>query len=192
MVAQQALVHEAAVLAPGPQQLATQTVSGFTLPTRMGTAFECNTTGSSEAPRRLQVERVACFARAGVLLQLDLEVGRIEFQHQVVRAQGLQSLQLSQRLNTLAESYKRTGSARDVAPFACRDALVALDGFDARVSTCARQYRLFTDLYDIAVTITSIHAGEQQVVSQLDLRGVGFEPGMQFVRRFLGAMQWKP
>ena len=30
------------------------------------------------------------------------------------------------------------------------------------------------------------------VITQLDLRGVGFDAGMQFVRRFLGAMQWNP
>jgi hypothetical protein len=40
------------------------------------------------------------------------------------------------------------------------------------------------------VTVTSIDSTERAVVSQLDLRGVGFEAGMQFVRRFLGAMQW--
>jgi hypothetical protein len=55
-----------------------------------------------------------------------------------------------------------------------------------------RQYRLFSGLYDIAVNVTSVHSSERALVSQLDLRGVGFEPGMQFVRRFLGAMQWKP
>jgi hypothetical protein len=192
MVAQQALVHEAIVLEPGPAQQATQAVFGFTLPSRMGMAFDCSTTGASEATQRLQMESISCFARAGVLLQLDLEVGRVEFQHRVLRAQGLTALQFSQRLNDIAEGYQRSGSARNVASFACRHALVALDGFDARVSTCARQYRLFTGLYDLAVTVTSINSTETAVVSQLDLRGVGFEPGMQFVRRFLGAMQWNP
>jgi serine protease Do len=192
MVAQQALVHEAIVLEPGPAQQATQVVFGFTLPSRMGRAFDCSTTGASEAPQRLQVESISCFARAGVLLQLDLEVGRVEFTHRVLRAQGLTALQFSQRLNQFASAQKRSGSARNVAPFACRNALVSLDGFDARISTCARQYRLFTGLYDIAVTVTSINSTEAAVVSQLDLRGIGFEPGMQFVRRFVGAMQWKP
>ncbi len=69
---------------------------------------------------------------------------------------------------------------------------MSLDGFDARVSTCARQYRLFSGLYDIAVTVTSIGSNERALVSQLDWRGVGFEPGMQFVRRFVGAMRWMP
>jgi hypothetical protein len=47
-------------------------------------------------------------------------------------------------------------------------------------------------LYDIAVTVTSINSTQSAVISQLDLRGVGFEPGMLFVRRYLEAMRWTP
>jgi S1-C subfamily serine protease len=192
MVAQQALTHEAVLLDPGSQPTETQTIFGYTLPTRMGTAFECNTTGASEARDRMQSQTISCSARGGVLLQLDLEVGRVVFQHRVMQSQGLHPLQFAQRVNDVAEGYARTGSQRNVSDFACRDALVALDGFDARISTCARQYRLFSGLYDIAVTVTSINSNGRAVVSQLDLRGVGFEPGMQFVRRFTGVMRWNP
>ncbi|MEO6079618.1 MAG: serine protease [Steroidobacteraceae bacterium] len=192
MVTVQALVHEASVLEPGTQPAATQTVFGFKLPTRMVPAIECNTTGASESSERLRIEAIGCEARAGLLVQRDLAVGSIRFQHRVVRAQELHPLQFAQRVNRMAVSYQRFGSALNLAPFACRDALVSLDGFDARVTTCARQYRLFSGLYDIAVTVTSINSTQSAVVSQLDLGGVGFEPGMQFVRRFLEAMRWMP
>jgi S1-C subfamily serine protease len=192
MVTVQALVHEASVLDLGPQPVATQTVFGFTLPTRMAPAIECNTTGASESSRRLRMEAITCAARAGLLVQRDLEVGSIRYQHLIVRAQDLQPLQFAQRLNAMSESYGRTGSSLNVAPFACKNALVSLDGFEARVTTCARQYRLFSGLYDIAVTVTSINSTQSAVVSQLDLGGVGFEPGMQFVRRYLEAMRWMP
>jgi serine protease Do len=192
MVTVQALAHEAAVFDPGPQPAATQTVFGFRLPTRIGPAIECNTTGASESSNRLQMEAIGCAARAGLLVQRDLEVGSIRFQHRVVRAQGLHPLQFAQRVNGMAEAYPRTGSSAHVAPFACKNSLVSLDGFDARVATCARQYRLFAGLYDIAVTVTSINSTQSAVVSQLDLGGVGFEPGMQFVRRYLEAMRWMP
>lgn len=191
MVAQQALNHEAELLEPLPQP-ETQTVFGYTLPTRVGTAFECSTTGASEARNRMQEQTISCSARGGVLLQLDLDVGRVVFTHRVLRSEGLHPLQFAERVNELAEAHQRSGAERNVAPFACRDALVSLDGFDARISTCARQYRLFSGLYDIAVTIASIDSTERAVVTQLDLRGVAFEAGMQFVRRFTGVMRWTP
>jgi S1-C subfamily serine protease len=197
LIAQQALAFEHAVLDPWPQDSAmradaAQSIFGYRLPTRLGPAFECTTTGSNEAREGLHSETISCQARAGVLLLLDLEVGNVSFQHQVVRSQGLHALQFARRVNDLAAAFTRQGSARHVAPYACRTALVSLDGFDARISTCARQYRLFAGLYDLAVTVTSINSTERAVLSQLDLRGVSFEAGMQFVRRFLGAMQWIP
>jgi serine protease Do len=197
MVAQQAQAYEGAVLDPWAAEVAqqidmTQSMFGYQLPTRMGPAFECTTTGSSEVRGGIQSESISCTGRSGVLLLLDLEVGNVTFKHRVLRAQRLYPLQFAQRVNDIAASHQRQGSPQHVAPFACKDALVSLDGFDARITTCARQYRLFAGLYDLAVTVTSINSTERAVVSQLDLRGVGFEAGMQFVRRFLGAMQWIP
>jgi hypothetical protein len=192
MVAQQALTHESSILDPGGEAEASQSILGFEIPTRVGRAFECSTTGASEVPQRMQVETIRCAARAGVLLQADLEVGQIQFQHRVISATDLHPLQFTQRVNGLAADYPWAGSDRNVARYACQNALVSLDGFDARISTCARQYRLFAGLYDIAVTITSVHDTQRALVTHVDLRGVGFEPGMQFLRRFLGAMRWKP
>jgi hypothetical protein len=197
MVAQQAQAYEGAVLDPWVAEVAsqveiTQAVFGYRLPARMGPAFECATTGSSEAAGGLQTETIKCTGRSGVLLLLDLEVGNVTWEHRVLRGQRLHPLQFAQRVTDIAASHQRTGVARHVAPFACRNALVSLDGFDARITTCARQYRLFASLYDLAVTVTSINSSESAVITQLDLRGVGFDAGMQFVRRFLGAMQWNP
>jgi len=192
LMAQQALTYESVIFEPLQAAAATQTLNGYTVPARMGPAFDCYTTGGSEAERQLQIETISCATPPGVLLQFDLPVGQIQFEHRLMRGQGLHPLQFAQRVNGVASNFTRAGSERNVAPFACRNALVSLDGFDARITTCARQYRLFASLYDIAVTITSINSTERAVVSQLDLRGVGFEPGMQFVRRYLGAMRWNP
>jgi hypothetical protein len=95
-------------------------------------------------------------------------------------------------VNRIAEGPRRTGSAEHVAPFACRDALVSLDGFDARVSTCVRQYRLFAGLYDFDVTVVGIDDTQQALVSRLTLQGVAFEFGKRTMERYLGALQWTP
>ena len=95
-------------------------------------------------------------------------------------------------MNRLAEGPRRAGASADVAPFACRDALVSLDGFDARISTCVRQYRLFTDLYDFDVTVVGIDDPQQALVSRLALQGVAFETGKRIMERYLGALRWTP
>jgi hypothetical protein len=95
-------------------------------------------------------------------------------------------------VNRLAEAPNRAGAPAHVAPFACRNALVSLDGFDARISTCVRQYRLFAGLYDFDVTVVGIDDPELALVSRLTLQGVGFESGKRTLERYLGALQWTP
>jgi hypothetical protein len=78
-----------------------------------------------------------------------------------------------------------TGSA--AADYAWRFA-TTLDGFDARL-TRAWQHCLFSGWRGKP---GEHHEPRLALVSHLDLRGVGFEPGMVFVRRYLEAMRWTP
>jgi serine protease Do len=191
LVAAQVLAQQALVFASMRQKLGTQTLSGYTLPTQVSPETECSTVNTDTNPH-LSIEKISCNVRARLSVQLGLEVGDINIRHRLLRAHNLHALQFTQQVNREAAAYLRYGSDKYVAPFACEDALVSLDGFDARVSTCARQYRLFADLYDLAVVVVSVSDAQQAIVSQLDLRGVALEPGAQFVRRYLGAMRWTP
>ena len=134
----------------------------------------------------------ACAGRSRLLVQNALEVGGIRYQHRVLRAPELHPLQFAGRVNRLAEAHSRTGSSRDVADFACKDSLTTLDGFDARLTLCVRQYRLFDGLYDFELALVSVSHGEHALVSHVTLRGTGFESGQAFIRRFLEAMRWSP
>jgi hypothetical protein len=51
---------------------------------------------------------------------------------------------------------------------------------------------MYAELYDIGVTVVSVSQPQRAVVSNMRLRAVGFDSGMAFVGRFLGAMQWHP
>jgi serine protease Do len=191
-VAAQVLAHQAEALAPPVDGIGTQAVHGYTLPTQMAATLECGTTGTTVAENRLHVEFVGCGAPSRLRIQPGLEVGQVQLQHRVVSSTRLHPLQFAERLNAIAASRKPAGSARDVADFACRDSLVSLDGFDARLSTCVRQYRLFDGLYDFELALVSVDHGEYALVSHVTLRGTGFDSGQAFIRRFLETMRWSP
>jgi S1-C subfamily serine protease len=190
LVAAQVLAYEAEILTPLAAPAARQTLQGYTLPARISSQVECHTSGDPRVHPRLRVGVLRCAIPSRLMLQFGLVVGGLSMQHQVVRSRALRPLQFARWLNRLAEAPVRTGSALHVAPFACRDALVSLDGFDARVTTCIRQYRLFAGLHDFDVTVVGIDDPRQAIVSRLALQGFGFAPGMQVVERYLGAMQW--
>jgi serine protease Do len=188
----QVLVYEADVLEAKPDTGGTQNVRGYVLPTQISRYVECNAFDERSPHVRMRVETVSCSMPSRVLAQPGVYVAGLIMQHRVLQSTGLHPLQFERQVNQLAASPRRAGASATVAPFACRDALVSLDGFDARISTCVRQYRLFTGLYDFDVTVVGIDDAQQALVSRLALQGVAFDAGKRIMERYLGALQWKP
>jgi hypothetical protein len=162
------------------------------LPTQISRYVECSTVDERSPHVRVRVEAVSCRIPSRILAQPGVYVAGLSMQHRILQSVGLHPLQFERQVNELAESQLRTGASAHVAPFACRDALVSLDGFDARISTCVRQYRLFAGLYDFDVTVVGIDDASEALVSRLALQGVAFESGKRTMERYLGALQWTP
>ena len=192
VVASQLDAHQTALFASIPAKLATQTAAGYSLPGKITPAVECNSDGTADPTKLLSIETIGCRAHVGVFVEFGLETGELRYWHRVVRSDRLTPLQFAEQVNRIADSIAWTGSRKHVAQFVCRNELVALRGFDARVGTCVRQYRMFDNLYDIGVSVTSVGNGNSAVISHLSMRGVAFAQGMEFAHRYLEAMRWTP
>ena len=191
-VTAQVLAYEAEVLEARPDSAGTQTVQGYALPTQISPHIECSTIDESSPHVLVSVETVSCWIPALIRVQQGVHVAGLSMRHRILQSEGLHPLQFERQVNDLAAAPRRAGSATHVAPFACRDALVSLDGFDARISTCVRQYRLFAGLYDFDLTVVSIDDESQALVSRLALQGVSFDTGKSAMEHYLGALQWRP
>lgn len=191
-VTAQVLTYEAEVLEARPDAAGTQAVRGYVLPTQISPHVECSTFDERGPHSRVRVETVSCRIPSRLVVQAGVHVAGLSMQHRILRSAGLHPLQFERQVNDLAASASRAGSSAHVAPFACHDGLVSLDGFDARISTCVRQYRLFAGLYDFDVTVVGIDNSEEALVSRLALQGVAFDSGERILERYLGALQWKP
>ena len=191
-VTAQALAYEAEVLEAQPSTTGTQRVRGYALPTQISPHVECSTVDERSPHVRVRVETVSCWIPPRILVQPGVYVAGLSMQHRILQSAGLHPLQFERQVNRVAEAPRRAGASANLAPFACRDALVSLDGFDARISTCVRQYRLFTGLYDFDVTVVGIDDAREALVSRLTLQGVAFESGKRIMERYLGALQWTP
>ena len=188
----QVLAYEAEVLGAQSDAAGIQSVRGYALPTQISRYVECSTVDEPSPHVRVRVETISCWIPARIRVQSGVSVAGLSMQHRIVQSVDLNPLQFERQVNRIATAPRRTGSSAHVAPFACRDALVSLDGFDARVSTCVRQYRLFAGLYDFDVTVVGIDDAQLALVSRLALQGVGFESGKWIMERYLGALQWTP
>ncbi len=191
-VAGQVRAYGAEVVEAQPDTASTQAVRGYVLPTQLSRHLECSTYDERGRHVKVRVETISCRMPSRLLVQGGVYAAGLSMTHRIVRSAGLHPLQFERQVNRVAESASRAGAAAHVAPFACHDGLVSLDGFDARISTCVRQYRLFAGLYDFDVTVVGIDDTSEALVSKLALQGVAFETGERMLERYLGALQWKP
>jgi serine protease Do len=191
-VERQLLEHQASLFASIPVDLAMHVANGYSLPAKIAPAFNCNSSGTADANQPVRIETVNCVARVGVYVQKGLDTGDVQILHRILQTDRLHPLQFADRVNRSAEVLLWGGSDQHVAPFVCKNEVVALDGFDARVGVCLRQYRMFGSLYDMALSVVSLNQDRVAFVTDARLRGVSYETGMAFAKRFLGAMQWKP
>lgn len=183
--------HQAAVLAGVPAVFPTQTAAGYALPAELAPFVDCSAVSSPPPSRALLLQRVSCRANVGLSVEPGLATGDFQFSHAVLAGDDLADLQFAAQLERMAATATPTpGTPSHVHPFACRNSTVNLDGFQAAVTLCTRSYRRYEDLYDVTLVAVSLNQPRKGFVSNLTLRGVEFEAGMRFARRYLRAMQW--
>lgn len=190
-VARQVREHQAAVLAALPGTFPTQTSAGYALPGDLAPFVDCTAAVGAPPSKGLLLQSVNCRANVAVSVQPGLQMGDLQFSHQVMVARGLHPLQFGEQLRQVAAQARPvTGSAQHVTPFACKSDAVNLNRFKAAVTLCARSYRMFDGLYDITLVVVSLNHPQQGFVSTVTLRGIDYGGAMDFAGSYLGAMRW--
>lgn len=184
--------HAASLLGALGNKIPTQAAAGYLLPAKIAPFIDCNASGDPAPNQPVQMVGINCSAKAGLYVQQGLYSGDLRYAHYVLTTDKLDSWRFANKLSDLAAATGAFGSRRHVGPFACENRIVALKGFDASVMVCTRSYRRLEGLYDFTVRISSLNGAKRGFASHLDMYGLEFEPGMQFIKRYVEAMEWKP
>lgn len=190
-IARQLWTHQSAVLAALPGSFPTQTSAGYALPAELAPFVDCTAAAGVPPTRSVLLQNVSCRANVALSVEPGLVTGDFQFSHQVLVANGLSALQFAKQLHRVAAAAAPiAGSAQHVSPFTCKGGTVNLNHFKSEVTLCARSYRMYEGLYDVAMVVTSLNQPQQGFVSTMTLHGVDYAAAMDVSRRFLGAMRW--
>ncbi|KAB2843804.1 MAG: trypsin-like peptidase domain-containing protein [Burkholderiales bacterium] len=184
--------HATALLSAFTGEFATQRVAGYALPAKLTPFVDCSASGDPAPQAPVQTVTVKCAAKAGLFVQQGLYTGDLSFAHYVLSTDKLDAWRFSRKLSGYASAKGAFGSRRHVGPFACEKGVVQLQGFDASLLVCVRNYRRLEGLSDITVRVISLNHGLQGFASHLDMYGVEAGAGLAFVRRYVEAMAWQP
>lgn len=186
---QQLRGHSKELLAAFDRPFETQVSDGYRLPAKLVPFMECSASGRLEPEEPVQTTRIHCAANAGLHVETGLSSGDLYFVHNVLSTNRLGPWRFFNRLSKFTSAVGHYGQRKHVGPYACRDRIVALKGFDASLMTCVRAYRKLAGLFDFAVRIASMDGARTGFVSHLDMYGVDYDEGMAFLRRYVDAME---
>ena len=162
------------------------------LPFKPAPFVECRAAGDPAPDQPVHVERITCDAKSTIYLGRKLYTGGLNFQHDVLTTQTLDAWRFAHRLQDAKVPYQVYGPARHLAPFACTQQNVDLNGFTANATVCLRAYRKLDGIYDLNVRVVSKNGSRRGFVSSLSLSGVAPEHALGFARVYLDAMRWQP
>ena len=126
---------------------------------------------------------------------MDLNIGNVQISHSFVKTIDLNQFQLATMLTQLSQGQVVGGGPyrKWYTPERCHEDFVATaiaaDRPPLRAMWCARAYREFDGLYDVALVAVTQDDGSEALVSRLNLQAIGYDDAMALGKRFLEAVQ---
>jgi S1-C subfamily serine protease len=160
--------------------------------------FTCwGQTNAEQVPKpRAAVETTSCTSDSDVYIANDLSVGRLAITHSYIRSVDLNAFQFASFL-AQQNGVQWAGGWRQkwyTVPRCTQDYTLAAPPAQSppvEAVWCARAYKDFTDLYDIAVASVTQDRNQEALVSRLSLQAVTYEDAVSLSKQFFEALQWQ-
>ena len=166
-----------------------KTLGKYLVPVRESDQMRCWGQSTDKPENMYSVEQVRCAMESAVFVSDELMTGRVSMSHVFTRSNKLGPLRFSQ-LTAAAFKNEKFGSrkSRQLTGPACEEQFLVNGNLAMRAVLCVRAYRKFSGLYDFSVLTASTNEDLAELQSRLDLRGVSYENGLRFSRRFLESL----
>jgi serine protease Do len=158
--------------------------------------FTCwGQTNAGQVPKpRALVETTNCSSETDIFIANDLNIGHLYVTHSYIRSVDLNSFQFATYVATQnGLQWPARWREKWYTPPRCTQDFAhagAGKGPPVEAIWCARAYKDFPDLYDVALTTITQDRSSEALVSRLSLQAVTYEAAQKLGKQFLGALTW--
>ncbi len=183
----------------GEQGFKAATLGPYEAPESAAPWFNCwARTNADQTPKpRAQLDSTSCSSQSSLYIAEDIETGRAELSHAYVRSVDLNPFQFAAFVSQYygGAGMIRSWSRKRLTQPECHEDFVQRDdggkaGPVMRTVWCARAYRDFAGIYDVAITTVTQDRDKEALVSRLAMQGVSYENAVTLAQRFLGELAW--
>lgn len=160
--------------------------------------FTCwGQTNAEQVPRpRARVETTNCSSESDIFIASDLHIGHLYVTHSYIRSVDLNAFQFASYVATQnSPQWPTRWREKWFTPPRCTQDFARAGGAGkgppVEAIWCARAYKAFADLYDVALTFITQDRSREALVSRLTLQAVTYEAAQKLGKQFLEALQWR-
>ncbi|MDR0250212.1 MAG: serine protease [Burkholderiales bacterium] len=160
------------------------------------TWFNCwaRTNSGVSTKLRALINDASCDTRTALFLAGNMSSGQANLSHTYIKSIDLNALQFATLVSQRMQPSLMFGPRRRFTPQQCYENFLAPDDAHPnrpvlRVTWCARAYRDFPDLYDVAVAAVTQDSSKEALISRLSLTGASYPNAIAFTERFLNALE---
>jgi serine protease Do len=172
------------------------TLGPYSAPETVAPWFNCwaNTNAGQTPAPRASINSTNCTSDTGLFVAADLNIGTIQIDHSYAKTADLNQFQFATVLTQLSQPRLLGGGPfrKWYTPERCHEDFVSAAAPDhppLRAIWCARAYREFEGLYDVALVAVTQDHGREALVSRLGLQAVGYDDAIALGGRFLEAVK---
>ncbi len=137
---------------------------------------------------------INCSTNDNIFLSPGLSTGQIFYQYYWMTSKGLNPVRfyyLYENRFQYPHPYANAQDKEDVTNFRCDNNFVRLDHGEMKVIWCARNYKKYSNLYDINLSMALIDQKDRGLLVELVALGVGKKNAVELARKFMKEIKWR-
>lgn len=153
-------------------------------------------TNAGRVPKpRASVEATQCRSDTRIFVSDDLNTGLVTLTQSFIRSVDLNAFQFANFLSRQGQLPWLGGAPKKwFTQQRCEEDFTKItpadNGPPVDAVWCARAYRQFDGLYDVAVVSVTQDRGSEALISRLAMQGVTYENAIDLTKRIFAALQW--
>jgi len=163
------------------------------VPGEMTQLFKCWGDSKDDNEELYSWASLRCSSQDEIFLSSTHQTGQIIYNYLWVQSKGLNTFRFYHLFeHWFSQPYEFDNAKKDdVRNFQCSSHFVRIDGEDWKATLCARQYKKFSELYDVNLNLASINHFRDGLLVEMVALGVTQEKSSELIRKFMGAIHWK-
>ncbi len=134
-----------------------------------------------------------CESETDTLMTPEFSTATIGYSFMWFESDSLNALKFHK---VVADQFSRSyfypsGSEKEVTEFACENKFVRLAGHDWKGAYCVRSYQKFPGLHDAYLSFADVEGFRRKHIIRVGLAGVNETLVQQFLKKFLGSIEWR-